>query len=129
MATNYIKFSETSENPYSDLVMVDDQFLFLSGLISQDLKTGKVLNGDITFETKQVLENLETILQKYGSGMDHIIRIDVLLSNFSDRNEMNAEYVKHFLRGHLPARLCFGNVGLACDCKVEMAATARKSEQ
>jgi len=128
VATDYIKFSETSENPYSDLVIVDDQFLFLSGLISQDIKTGKVVNGDITFETKQVLENLETILNKYGSGMDHIIRIEVLLSNFSDRNEMNAEYVKHFPTGHFPARLCFGNVGLACDCKVEMAVTARKSK-
>ena len=127
MAINYIKFSETSENPYSDLVIVDDQLLFLSGLISQDFKTGKVVNGDITFETKQVLENLETILQKYGSDMDHIIRIEVLLSSFSDRNEMNAEYVKHFQTGHLPARLCYGNVGLACDCKVEMAVTARKS--
>jgi 2-iminobutanoate/2-iminopropanoate deaminase len=123
---SYVYFSETGENPYSDMVIADDRYLFLSGLISQDLKTGEVLKGDIVFETKRVLENLETILRLYGSGMDQVIRTEVLLSDFSERDEMNAEYVRHFPEGHLPARLCFGNVGLACDCKVEIAVTACK---
>jgi len=126
MANSYINFADAAGNPYSDMVIVDDRFLFLSGLISQDLESGEILKGDIAFEIKQILDNLETLLKRYGSGMDKVIRADVLLSDFAERDAMNAEYVLHFPEGHLPSRLCFGNVGLACDCRVELAVTAGK---
>jgi len=122
----YISFSDKDNCPYSDLVCVDDQYLYFSGLVSQDLQTGEILHGDIEFETRQILNNLETLLQQYGSGMDHVIRAEVLLSDFSHRDQMNIEYVKHFPAGHLPARLCYGNVGLADGCLVEIVVIAHK---
>ena len=39
---------------------------------------------------------LKVILEKYGSDMDHVVKIDVLLSKWEYRTEMNEEYVKHF---------------------------------
>ena len=56
--------------------------------------------------------------------MEHVIRVEVLLKNFAERDEMNAEYVKHFDAAHLPARLCFGDVRLAAGLKIEIMATA-----
>ncbi len=37
---------------------------------------------------------------------------------------MNVEYLRNFKSGFVPARLCYGNVGLAGDCKVEIMVTA-----
>lgn len=128
MADQYIKFTDDPECPYSDIVVVDDQFLFLSGLVSEDLVTGELLAGDITAETRQVLNNLEAILKQYGSDMAHVIRVEVLLSDFSERDAMNAEYAKHFPADRMPARLCYGGVELAAGCKIEVMATARKAE-
>ena len=56
--------------------------------------------------------------------MDHVVRIEVILADFSERDAMNAEYVKHFDPDHKPARLCFGGVDLADGCKIEIMATA-----
>ena len=120
----FICFDNEPGRVYSDIVKVDGKYLFLSGLVSENLKTGELLDGDITFQTRTVLENLQAILTEFGSDMEHVIRVEVLLKNFAERDEMNAEYVKHFAAAHLPARLCFGDVRLAAGLKIEIMATA-----
>lgn len=127
MENEYISFTGEEGSPYSDLVVVDGKYLFFSGLVSEDLETQELACGSITFETNKVLTNLKTLLERYGSDMDHVIRLEVLLRDFSERDEMNAEYVRHFDPKHMPARLCYGNVGLADQCKIEIAVTAVKA--
>lgn len=127
MATEYIRFyPDDAECPYSDVV-VDGDTLYLSGLVSEDMDTGELVAGDMTTETRQVLNNLERILKQYGSDMSHVLRVDVLLSDFSLRNEMNAEYIKHFPQEKIPARVCYGGVDLAAGCKIEIVAIAKKA--
>ena len=58
MGKQHIYFSDDHTSPYCDMVVVEDRYLFLSGLVSQDLATGEMLYGDIAFETRQILENL-----------------------------------------------------------------------
>ena len=65
-------------------------------------------------------------MERYGSDINHVIRTEVLLRTFAERDEMNAEYIRHFDPEHVPARLCFGDVGLAGQCKVEILVTAVK---
>lgn len=115
-----------SGNAYCDVVIVDDRYLYISGLVAMDLESHEMRYGTIIDETKRVLDNLEMILDRYNSDMEHVIRVDVLLADFAERDEMNAEYVRHFPAGHLPARLCYGNVGLHGKCKVEIAVIAAK---
>ena len=124
MDCEFLNLQEPGEGPYSDLVAVDGKFLFLSGLVSEDFETGELVSGDIAAETRQTLKNLAMILKRYGSDMDHVVRIEVILADFSERDAMNAEYVKHFNPAHKPARLCFGGVDLADGCKIEIMATA-----
>ena len=126
MENKYIYFTEDTSAPYSDMVVVDGDWLFLSGLVSEDLTTRAEVYGDIQFETKTVLDNLKVILEKYDSDMNHIVRIDVLLKDFADKGIMNTEYMKHFDASHVPARLCYGGVDLAGECKIEIAVIARK---
>ena len=122
----YKALNEPNPAPYSDLVVVNGDLLFLSGMVSEDLETGDLLPGDITAETRQTLSNLKTVLERYGSDMDHVIRVEVILSDFAERDAMNAEYVKHFSPQRLPSRVCFGGADLADGCKIEIMVTAAK---
>lgn len=124
MANEYICFGKGS--PFSDVVVVDGEMLYLSGMVSQDFETGEMLRGDITAETRQTLNNMEMVLKRCGSDMGHVIRVEVLLHDIADRAEMNAEYVQHFPAGKLPVRVCYGGVDLAAGCKIEIMAIAKK---
>ena len=126
MENEYIIFVEEEDQPYSDIVTVNDKMLFLSGLVSEELSTRDEAYGTIEFETNRILDNLKVILERYGSDMEHVVRVDVVLAKWSDKDAMNAEYVKHFKRSRLPARMCYGDVSIAGECKVEMAVIATK---
>ena len=126
MAIEYVRFSDDQEVPYSDLVVVDGKTLYLSGLVAEDLDTQELSCGSITHETDKVLSNLKILLERYGSDMDHVVKVDVLLRDFSERDKMNAEYLRHFDPRRLPARLCYGNVDLTDSCKIEIAVIAIK---
>ncbi len=127
MSVQHLYFSSAGTgNAYTDLTIVDNRFLYFSGLIAQDLDTQTELCGSITEETRTILNNLKALLARYGSDMEHVIRADVLLANFADRDEMNAEYIRHFNGSFLPARLCYGNVALHGKCKIEIAVIAER---
>lgn len=128
MIKNILFHKGGQPNPYSDLVIVDDRQLYLSGLIAMDLGSQEVRYGTITEETRLILDNLSQILRSYGSDMDHVVRIDVLLRDFSERDEMNAEYLRHFEPTRLPARLCYGGVALHGSCRLELCAVAVKRD-
>ncbi|MBQ1524720.1 MAG: RidA family protein [Firmicutes bacterium] len=122
----HVYFTDDRTAPYCDMV-TEGSLMFLSGLVSEDLTTREELYGDITFETRRVMENLKVLLEAHGSDMDHVLRIDVLLKDFSDKGAMNEEYVKHFAPGKLPARLCYGGVDLSGECRIEIAVIAARA--
>ena len=126
MDNKYIIFVEEEDQPYSDIVVVNDNLLFLAGLVSEELSTRDEAYGTIEFETNRILDNLKVILERYGSDMDHVVRVEILLKDWADKNAMNEEYVKHFKKDKLPARVCFGDVSIAGECKVEMTVIATK---
>lgn len=126
MENQHIIFIEEEDQPYSDIVVTEGKYLFLSGLVSEELSTRDEAYGTIEFETNRILDNLKVILEQYGSDMDHVVRADVMLAKWADKDAMNAEYVKHFKKNKLPARVCFGDVSIAGDCKVEMTFIATR---
>lgn len=126
MDNEHIIFIEDEDQPYSDIVVTEGKYLFLAGLVSEELSTRDEAYGSIEFETNRILDNLKVILEQHGSDMDHVVRVDVLLSKWEYKDAMNTEYVKHFQRSKLPARICFGDVSIAGQCKVEMAVIATK---
>ena len=125
MDCKYINFSDNTGYPFSDMVEVNGM-LYLSGLVSEDFDTGEMVRGTVAEETRQIFKNLKWLLESDGSDLDHVVRVEVLLSDFSERDEMNAEYMKHFKPDRMPARLCYGGVDLAAGCKIEIQVTAVK---
>ncbi len=92
---------------YSQAIQVDfskGKVIFVSGQIAIDPKTGKLMEGDIRTATRQILENIQTILKAAGSDLKYVARMDVFLKDFNDWDAMNEEYAKFFPNGVYPAR-------------------------
>ena len=59
--------------PYSQAIQAGN-FLFLSGQIPLDPKTGELVKGDIRKQTQQVLENIKGVLESQGLGMENVVK-------------------------------------------------------
>ena len=116
-----LKFYPEGDNngrPFSEAVKVGDM-LVLSGNIGIDPKTGKLADGGIQGESKQVMENIKTTLEKYGSSLNHVFKCTVMLADIKEWALFNKVYVTYF-PNKKPARSAFGSSGLAMNCRVEV---------
>jgi reactive intermediate/imine deaminase len=107
--------------PFSEAVRVG-AMLYLSGQIGVD-GSRKLVAGGITAETRQAMENMKAALERYGSSLDHVIKVTVMLADMSEWAEMNGVYVGYFSK-HLPARSSLGANGLALGARVEIECVA-----
>jgi 2-iminobutanoate/2-iminopropanoate deaminase len=81
--------------PYSQAVEAGG-FLFVSGQIPLDPKTGNLVHGDIKDQTKQVMENAKAILAAAGCGMDQVVKATIYLKNIGDFAVVNEVYGAYF---------------------------------
>ncbi|MBI3854460.1 MAG: deaminase [Planctomycetes bacterium] len=88
--------------PYSPAI-VEGGFVFVSGQGPLDPKTGEYLKGDIRSETRQVFENIKSILEAAGTSMDNVVKVNVYLRDINDFGAMNEVY-KTYLATPFPAR-------------------------
>lgn len=80
--------------PYSPVHRAG-QYIFVSGQVGVDPTTGTA-QPDITNQTKQVLQNLESALQSAGLDMNTVVKTTVFLTDMEDFEAMNAVYVPFF---------------------------------
>jgi len=88
--------------PYEQAIKVDG-FVFTAGQIPLDPKSGKIVEGGIAAQTRQVLENLKGVLIASGSSMDRVVKATVFLKNMADFAAMNEVYAQ-YLGKSKPAR-------------------------
>jgi len=81
--------------PYSQAVRVNG-FLYVSGQIALDPKTGEMTAGNISQQTERTMENVKGIVEAAGSKMPHVIKTTVFLKNMSDFTAMNEVYARYF---------------------------------
>ena len=108
--------------PYSQAIRIGD-FLYTSGQIALDQKSGKFLSGEIKEETEQTLRNISAILQADGLELENVIKTTVYLSNLNDFVQMNQIYEKYFSKNK-PARACVQVAALPKGAKIEIDAIA-----
>jgi len=80
--------------PYSAAVEAGD-FIFISGQIALDPKTGEVIT-DIQSATRQVLTNMQTILEEAGLNLTNIVKTTIYLKNINDFAAVNEIYAGFF---------------------------------
>lgn len=83
----------TPVGPYSHISKVG-QFITIGGTAGVDPETGELAGPDIESQTKQILDAFEVMLASVGSSLDHIIHINVFLTDMQDFDRMNAAYVE-----------------------------------
>jgi 2-iminobutanoate/2-iminopropanoate deaminase len=81
--------------PYSPAVRAGD-FIYVSGQVPVDPATQKAVSGDITVETRRVLDNIQLILKGCGAEMSDVVRCTVFLADQADFAAMNAVYAEFF---------------------------------
>jgi 2-iminobutanoate/2-iminopropanoate deaminase len=104
--------------PYSQAIRIGD-FLYTSGQIALDPKSGKFLSGEIKEETEQTLKNISAILQADGLKLENVIKTTVYLSDLNDFTQMNQIYEKYFSKNK-PARACVQVAALPKGAKIEI---------
>lgn len=107
----YVQPSGMENNPrYSHAVVVDSGVLvFVSGQVARDAQGRLVGKGDMRAQTRQVFENLKTVLAAAGSDLAHVVRINAYLTDMSQL-DAHRQVRQEYLAGlpHPPASTLVG---------------------
>ncbi|MEA2173329.1 MAG: 2-iminobutanoate/2-iminopropanoate deaminase [Blastocatellia bacterium] len=109
--------------PYSQAVRAGD-FVFASGQIPIDPRTGEFAPGGIAEQTEQVLRNLSAVLKAAGGGLEDVVKTTVFLADMNDFAAMNEVYGRYFSEGAPPARATVQAARLPRDARVEIEVIA-----
>lgn len=108
--------------PYSQAIIANG-FIFLSGQIAIDPKTGEINTGSTKEQTKQVLKNLTAVLESQGCSLNDVVKTTVFLKSMNDFQDMNGVYAEFFGETK-PARATVEVSRLPKDVAVEIEAIA-----
>lgn len=108
--------------PYSQAVRTSG-FLYVSGQVGLDPKTGEFAGADIRQQTQRTLENIKGILEAAGSNLHHVVKTTVFLKDMNDFAAMNEVYGKYFSSAP-PARSTVQVARLPKDALVEIEVIA-----
>ena len=109
--------------PFSDAVEANG-FLFLAGQIGYDYSKAVLAEGGVQEETKQAIENIETVLKHHNLTLDNVVKCTVILSDIDNFSLFNEVYTQYFTKK--PARTTFAASGLARNSNVEIEVIAVK---
>jgi 2-iminobutanoate/2-iminopropanoate deaminase len=108
--------------PYSQGVRAGE-LVFLSGQIPLDPATGQLVAGDITAQTRRVMENLGAVLAAAGCTFDDVVRTTVYLVDLAHFAKVNDAYGS-YLKTPFPARATVQVAALPKGAQVEIDAVA-----
>ena len=108
--------------PYSQAIKANG-FVYLSGQVALEPKTGEMVGSDIRQQTERVLENIKGILEAAGVNLHHVIKTTVFLKDMNDFPAMNEVYARYFTSAP-PARSTVQVSRLPKDSLVEIEVVA-----
>ncbi|MCU7988534.1 MULTISPECIES: RidA family protein [unclassified Shewanella] len=97
--------------------------IFTSGQLPVCKKKGSVVDGGITEQSIQSLENLKYVLEAGGGSLETVLKTTCYLAEISDFAAFNEVY-KTYFKTDCPARSCFAVKDLPLGVKVEVEAIA-----
>jgi len=128
------KIISTSEapaalGPYSQAVRAGST-IFCSGQIPLDPKTGQIVAGDISAQTKRVLENIAAVLRAEGLSFQDIVKATIFLTDLGDFQIVNEIYGSYFT-DQPPARSTVQVAALpkGASIEIEVIAVTEDSQQ
>jgi 2-iminobutanoate/2-iminopropanoate deaminase len=110
--------------PYSQAVQFNN-LLFVSGQIAIDPNSGAIHEQTISAQAKQVMKNINSILNEAGFEFKNVVKTSIFLQNMDDFNKVNEVYGS-FFTGDYPARETIEVRRLPKDVLVEISVIAAK---
>jgi 2-iminobutanoate/2-iminopropanoate deaminase len=108
--------------PYSQGIK-SGGFIFLSGQVALDPKSGELSGGDIRQQTERTLNNIKALLEAAGANLHHVVKTTVFLKDLNDFAAMNEIYGRFFTSAP-PARSTVQVARLPKDALVEIEVIA-----
>lgn len=104
--------------PYSQGVRAGD-FIYFSGQIPLDPATGELVAGGIAEQTRQVLANIDALLQAAGLGVDAVVKTTIYLTDLGNFAQVNEIY-GGFFGAAKPARATVEVAALPKGAQIEI---------
>jgi len=98
--------------PYSHAVRAGD-FLFVTGQLSEDPQSGQIKKGAIAEQTRQVMDNLQRVLNHAQTGFNRVVMARIFVTDFRYYETVNEVYSSYCSPGQLPSRTTVGVTALA----------------
>jgi len=108
--------------PYSQAISTETM-VFASGQAGLDPTTGKLVEGGIEAQTRQVLTNIGNVLEAAGSSLSLVVKTTAFLKDMDDFSRMNGVYGEFFAKDP-PARTTVAAAALPLNALVEIEAIA-----
>jgi 2-iminobutanoate/2-iminopropanoate deaminase len=110
--------------PYSPGVLVNET-LYISGQIPINPSTNEMITGDIQEQTRQVMENLGSVLKSFGFDYSDLVKCTVFMTDMENYKAINEIYGS-FFEGNFPAREAVQVVQLPKNAEIEISGIAVK---
>ncbi|WP_094751908.1 RidA family protein [Psychromonas sp. CD1] len=107
--------------PYSQAVKAGE-YVYVSGCVPFSPKDGSVVGENIKDQTRQVMENLKSVVEASGKTMLDVVKTTCFISDLENFVEFNAIYAEYFTAGAFPARSCVEVARLPKDVLIEVEA-------
>ena len=90
--------------PYSHAIDCGD-LVFLSGQVPLVPETGLIAAGDIVEQTRQMMTNIQAVLESCGLKFENVVKTTVFMTDLKDFTTFNEIYAEYF-PSNPPARSC-----------------------
>jgi 2-iminobutanoate/2-iminopropanoate deaminase len=111
--------------PFSHLVSTE-ALMFFSGQIAQDPATGKLIEGDVGAQAKQILGNIGLLLREFDRSFRDVVKVNVFLISMKDFAAMNEIYASTFSAPY-PARTTVAVAELPLGARIEIEVVVGRS--
>jgi len=95
-------------------------WLFCSGQLPIDPRTGEIVPGGIAAQTRRVLENLEAVCEAGGTSLANAVKVTIFMEDLAELREMNQVFEEFFGVVSPPARTTFQAAKLIAGAKLEI---------
>ncbi|MBW1943348.1 MAG: hypothetical protein JRG79_12245 [Deltaproteobacteria bacterium] len=105
--------------PLSQGIQVGE-WLYCSGQLPIDPKTGEVVPGGIAEQTRQIIENLKAVCEEAGTSLKNAVKVTIFMLDLADLQGMNQVFEEYFGVDDPPARTTFQAAKIIADAKLEI---------
>ena len=104
--------------PYSQAIQVG-AWVFLSGQIGLDPKTGQLCSDEIEQQAEQIFRNLSAVCQAAGGDLAQLCKINIYLKDMNDFELVN-RVMQRYVTAPYPARATVAVLDLPKGAKIEI---------